>query len=191
MVWAVVGASRGWCVGRYGCRREAWRVSGAPVRGVGGNGRGGGGVGDGRGREKWPRGGVWRGVWACAAAEWGAGGSGVGVLRWDEMRAARRIGVSAHGLSNDEGSGVGEPMRASWCCFFSMRSAHRQSDQRGCECLGWRIRALSRSCLAACVGCLVLYHDNSTLRLRVCGLARWVALVWLKRMVTLWAFIPL
>ena len=78
-------------------------------------------------------------------------------------------------------------MRASWCCFFSMRSAHRQSDQRGCECLGWCIRALSRSCLAACVGCLVLSHDNSTLRLRVCGLARWVALVWLKRMVTLWA----
>ena len=49
-------------------------------------GTGGGGVGDGRGREKWPRGGVWRGVWACAAAEWGAGGSGVGVLRWDEIR---------------------------------------------------------------------------------------------------------
>ena len=30
---------------------------------------------------------------------------------------------SAHECSSDEGSGVGKPMRASWRCFVSMRSA--------------------------------------------------------------------
>merc|ERR1712023_6190 len=74
-------------------------------------------------------------------------------------------------------------------CSFSMRSAHRQRDLRGREA-AWRVGYLPASkpsTLAIRVGLREVPLVKTAPSAALLGLARWVATLRLKRMVTHWA----